>query len=166
MDDGEDFEENPLDGEGYEENPLVRALVEDAANPPPLLSDEGLIGRSSRRGYTRFYTERTLQEYYDLPDQSVVRVVRLPPGERPFRPDAIWVDPEKLGDSPAIYRNRDTQKPLNAAELPNNWTGGGGRNSEDPQLQSASGVLSPNGGGDNPGGGGRGKGTSPKYRPP
>jgi hypothetical protein len=159
------------DGDGFKENPLVRALVEDVANPPRLLYAAGLIGRSSLRGYIRFYTERTLQEFYDLPGQSVRQVARLPRGKRPFRADAIWVDPEKLGDSPAIYRKRDTQKPLNAADLPKNWTGTGGEESEPVKTQqkSVSGTTPTGftrGDGDRTGGGGNPSGTDPKYKPP
>jgi hypothetical protein len=163
----------------FKENRLVSALVEDVANPPELLYAEGLIGQSNRRDYIRFYTTRTLEEYYDLPCPSVRHVVRLPRGERPFRADAIWVDPKRLGNSPAVYRLGDVQKPLDADGLAQ--TLGAAR----PPAEAASapaeasqatssaavaskttGFSSSRGGGDGKGGGGTGAGTGPKFTPP
>jgi len=155
----------------FKENRLVSALVEDVANPPKLLYGEGLIGQSSRRDYIRFYTNRTLEEYYDLPCPSVRHVARLPRGKRPFRADAIWVDPKKLGNSPAIYRQGDSQTPLDAGALAKTFGAalqpaeGAQQLSEGKETTITPQSVFPSPG-DRRGGGGRGSGTAGKYKPP
>jgi len=149
----------------FKENRLVSALVEDAANPPKLLYAEGLIGQSSRSGYIRLYTIRTLEEFYDLPCRAVRHVARLPRDERPFRVDAVWVDPQKLGKSPVIYRNGDRQEPLDADALAKTF-GAALQSAVGAEASTPQGVFADPGGDDDEGGGGRPRGTGPKFNPP
>lgn len=78
-------------GNHLQQDEVVRELVPDPGNPPETRMLVGLLGASSRKGYSRLYLSLNLSDYIEIPEGDVLWAKSLQTPENPLGGSAVWV---------------------------------------------------------------------------
>jgi len=73
------------------EHPLIKALVDDPAQPPQLLVLTGFLGRAADPAYQRIYLDLALSAFLDFAAEGIVHVVHTRSDEDPLSPSTVWI---------------------------------------------------------------------------
>lgn len=70
---------------------FVDVLVTDPANVPAVVVLSGFLGKSSLESYQRLYLNAALSEYYEIPSDAILHVLKHPVTTSPLGETTLWV---------------------------------------------------------------------------
>lgn len=95
----------------YELDDWVGAVRSDPRNTEQLTVLQGYLGASSETGHVRVYSDESLNNFVEVPDDAVVHAVKMTPAESSLGGSKLWLRTDAVvtyGDPKAANRPRTT----------------------------------------------------------
>ncbi len=95
----------------YELDDWVGAVRSDPRNTDQLTVLQGYLGASSESGHVRVYTDESLNDFVEVPDDAVVHAVKMNPAESALGGSKLWLRTDAVvtyGDPKAANRPKTT----------------------------------------------------------
>jgi len=91
----------------YELDDWVGAVRSDPRNTDRLTMLQGYLGTSSETGHVRVYTDESLNDFVEVPDDAIVHAVKMTPAESSLGGSKLWLRTDAVvtyGDPKAANR--------------------------------------------------------------
>lgn len=95
----------------YEFDDWVGTVRPDPRNTDQLTVLQGYLGASSEPGHIRVYTDESLNDFVEVPEEAIVHSVKLTPAESPLGGSKLWLRADAVltfGDPKLANRPKST----------------------------------------------------------
>jgi hypothetical protein len=70
---------------------FVSKVIKDPENPVRAIFLAGFLGASSKKNHVRLYTDISLREYYEIPEDDILHTIKTATRESPLGGTFVWV---------------------------------------------------------------------------